>query len=68
MTNCSHKHGLMLTCRHDVDMFKCGRIFFTLTEARSSRLELAYFRGNISKNRLVCKDAVALAYMGVAGS
>ena len=21
MTNCNHKHGLMLTCRHDVDMF-----------------------------------------------
>ena len=21
VTNCNHKHGLMLTCRHDVDMF-----------------------------------------------
>ena len=27
----------------------------------SCRLELAYFAGKISKNRLVCKSAVALA-------
>ena len=26
MTNCNHKHGQMLTCRHDVDMFTLGRI------------------------------------------
>ena len=30
----------------------------------SCRLELAYFAGKISKNRLVCKNAVALAYYG----
>ena len=35
-----------------------------LTEACSCRLELAYFAGKISKNRLVCKNAVALAYYG----
>ena len=28
----------------------------------SCRLELAYFGGKISKNRLVCKNAVAFAY------
>ena len=35
-----------------------------LTEACSGRLELAYLAGKISKNRLVCKNAVALAYYG----
>ena len=35
---------------------------FILTEACSCRLELAYFTGKISKGRLVCKNAVALAY------
>ena len=34
---------------------------FILTEACSCRLELGYFAGRISKNRLVCKNAVALA-------
>ena len=33
-----------------------------LTEARSCRLELEYFAEKISKNRLVCKNAVAVAY------
>ena len=37
---------------------------FILTEACSCRLELAYFSGQISKNRLVCINAVALAYYG----
>ena len=35
-----------------------------LTEACSCRLEVAYFAGKISKNRLVCKNAVALAHYG----
>ena len=35
-----------------------------LTEACSCRLELAYLAGNMSKNRLVCKNAVALAHYG----
>ena len=38
--------------------------YFILTEACSRWLELAYFAGKISKNRLVCKNAVALAYCG----
>ena len=37
---------------------------FTLTEACSCRLELAFFTGRISKNRLVCKNVVPLAYYG----
>ena len=57
MTNCNTKHG------HDVDMFTSGRIVcFILTEACSCRLELAHFAGKISKNRLVCKNAVVFTY------
>ena len=26
MTNCNHKHGITLTCRHHVDIFVCSRI------------------------------------------
>ena len=37
---------------------------FFLTDAFSRRLELAYFAGKITKNRPVCKNAVALAYYG----
>ena len=63
MTNCNHKHGLMSTRRHDVDRFTWGRIVLFL-------LKLAHvdwnwpISGKISKNRLVCKNAVALAYYG----
>ena len=51
----------MLTeCRHVHVRLHC----FIFTEACSCRLERAYFAGKISKNRLVCKNAVALAYYG----
>ena len=39
-----------------------------LTEACSCRLELVYFVGKISENRLVCKNALHWHIMGVAGS
>ena len=58
VTNCNHKHALMLTCRHVHVRPHC----FILTEACSCRLELEYFAEKISKNRLVCKNAVTLAY------
>ena len=35
---------------------------FILNEEFSCRLELAYFAGKISKNKLVCENAVAFAY------
>ena len=60
VNNCNHKHGLTLTCRHILERPHC----FMLSEACSCRLELAYFAGKTSKNRLVCKNAVALAYYG----
>ena len=58
VTNCNHKHALMLTCRHVHVRPHC----FIVTEARSWRLELECFAEKISKNRLVCKNAVALPY------
>ena len=58
VTNCNHKHGLML--RHVQVRLHCS----FLTEACSCTLEMAYFAGKIAKNRLVCKNAVALAYYG----
>ena len=60
VTNCNHRHGLMFTCRHVHVRPHC----FILTEAYSCRLELAYFAVKISKNRLVCKNAVVMAYYG----
>ena len=61
---------LQSQARTNVDMSKwCRPVHvrphcFILTEACSRRLELAYFAGTNSKNRLVCKNAVALAYYG----
>ena len=47
-------------CRHDLARPHC----FILTEACSCRLELAYFAGKKSKNRLVWKNAFVFAYYG----
>ena len=52
--------GMSTSCRRVHVTPHC----FILTEACSSRLKLAYFAGKISKNRLVCKNAVALVYYG----
>ena len=47
-------------CRHVHLRLHC----FILTEACWCRLELAYFAEKMSKTRLVCKNAVVLAYYG----
>ena len=47
-------------CRH----VQVRPYHFIFTEACLCRLELAYFMAKISKNRLVCKNAVAFAYHG----
>ena len=60
VTNYNHNHGVMLTWRHVHVRPHC----FILTETRWCRLEPAYLAGKISKNRLVCKNAVASAYYG----
>ena len=108
MTNCNHEHGLILTCRHGVDMFTWGCIVLSLpkrahvdwnwpiltylilfalyvahkavtneekcclsdaqrwTWLQVQPTSLISFSTvvaeKISKNRLVCKDAVALVY------
>ena len=64
VTNCNHKHGLMLTCRHDVDMFTWGRIVLSSPKRAYVDWNWPIWREKISKNRLVCKNAVALAYYG----
>ena len=62
--------GLQSQARTIVDMStRCRHVhvrlhYFILTEAFSCTLDLAYFAGKIAKNRLVCKNAVALAYYG----
>ena len=65
VTNCNHKFGLMLTCRHVHVRPRCS----TLTEACSCRLQLAYFAG---KNYLKIDWSVEMLLhwliMGVAGS
>ena len=62
MTNCNHKQRTNVdkSNRHVQVRPHC----FIFTKACSCRLELAYFAGRISKDRLVCKNTVALAYYG----
>ena len=52
----------------NVDMSTCSRetvlYSFILTEAYSCRLDLAYFAGKISKNRLVCEMPLHWLIMG----
>ena len=48
---------MMSTCSREAALFFPHRGVLMWTE-------LAYFAGKISKNRLVCKNAVALAYYG----
>ena len=64
VTNCNHKHVLMSTCRYDIHNVHVRPHCFILTEDYSCILKLAYFAGKISKNRLVYKKAVSLAYYG----
>ena len=56
--------ALMLTCRHHVDMFTWGRIVLSLLKRAHVDWNWPISREKISKNRLVCKNAVALAYYG----
>ena len=71
VTNCNHRRGLMLTCRHlpvdrhDVDMFTWGRIVLSLPKRADVDWNWPISRKKISKTRLVrCKNAVVLAYYG----
>lgn len=64
VTNCNHKHGQVLTCRHDVVMITWGRIVLTLPKRAHVYWNWPISLEKISKNRLVFKNAVALAYYG----
>ena len=55
VTNCNHKHRLVLTCRHVRVRPHC----FILND-----WNWPISREKISKNRLVCKNAFAMAYYG----
>ena len=66
MTNCNHKYELMSTCRHDVDMFTCGSIVLSLLKSAHVNWNWTISREK-SKNRLVSKHAVPLAYFGSCG-
>ena len=69
MTNCNHKHGIMLACRHDVDIIIHVRPHcFILSEACSCRLEMAYFMRKYLKIDWSVKLPLHLLIMGVAGS
>ena len=60
VTNCNNKHGLMLTCRH----VHVGRIVLSSPKRAHVDWNWPISREKISKNRLVCKNAIALAYYG----
>ena len=54
----------MLTCRHDIDKFTWGCIVLSLPKRAHVDWNWPISREKISKNRLVCNNAVALAYYG----
>ena len=69
MSNCNHKHGLMLTCRHDVDMFTRGRIVLCSPKPAHVDWNRSISREKYLKIDWSVKNAVALAYsVGVEGS
>ena len=54
MTNCNHKHGIMMTCRNEVDMFTRGCIVLSLSKRAHVGWNWPISRAIISKNTLVC--------------
>ena len=70
VTDCNHKHGLMSTCRHDVDMFtplvrpQC----FIFTEACSCRLNWPISREKFLKIDWSIKMPWHWLIIGVTGS
>ena len=68
MTNWNHKHGLMLTCRHDVDMFTCGRFVLSLPKRAHVNWNCPISRKKIQKIDWSVKMPLRWLIMGVAGS
>ena len=60
MTNCNHKHGLL-----NVDVSTCSReaaLFYPYPKRAHVDWNWPLAWEKISRNRLVCKNVVALAY------
>ena len=67
-TNCNHKHGVMLTCRHDVDMFTCGRIVSSLPKRTHVDWNCPISCEKYQKIEWSLKMPLHWLLMGVAGS
>ena len=68
MTNCKHKHGLMSTCRNDVDMISRGRIVLSLPKRAHVDWNWPISREKNLKIDWSGKMPLYLLIMGVAGS
>ena len=64
VTNCNHEHGLMLTCRNDVDMFTWGRIVLSLPKRVHISRNWPFSPEKYLKIEWFVKMAVSLAYYG----
>ena len=68
VTNCSHKHGLMSTCRNDVDMFTWGRIVLSSPKRAHVDWNWPISREKRLKIDWSVKMPLHWVIMGVAGS
>ena len=68
MTNCNHKHGLMLTCRHDIDKFTGGRIVLSLPKRAHVDWNWPISREKYLKIDWSVKMPLYWLIMGAAGS
>ena len=68
VTNCNHKHGLMLTCRNDVDMFTWGHIVLSSTKRAHINWNWHISRGKYLKIDWSIKMPFHWLIMGVASS
>ena len=62
VTSCNHKHGLMLTCRNDVDMFTWGCFVLSFPKHAHVDWNWPILREEFLKIDWSAKKAVALAY------
>ena len=68
MTNCNRKHGLMLTCRHDIDKFTGGRIVLSLPKRAHVDWNWPISREKYLKIDWSVKMPLHWLIMGAAGS
>ena len=65
VSNCNHKYGPMLTCRHDIDTFTWGYIVLSLPKRAHVDWNWPILREKYLKlDSMICYNAVALAYYG----